>query len=291
MLKNLKFWFMAARGYSLPMSLFSFLVVFAWCAKNNGNYYYGLLSFIGIAFAHLGTNLFDDYIDFKNNVPKQDAKRGYFEQSNTSLKQIFIATFFCFLISFIIGLFFVIKIGMAVALVAVFTAFLCVLYPKLNYYSLGEVALVLAFGPNIFYGVSLVMGVNFGFELLIISLLVGVLTVILLLAHALMDFDSDKEVQKRTLLVLLKTKKNALNFLFLLIAISYLTIFLLLYTQTISLLGLLSLLTLFMTYKLYIYLKEYTLAPNPKMFLRNFILARNLVSSLDIILTLAIIFN
>ena len=67
---------------------------------------------------------------------------------------------------------------------------------------------------NLFYGVSLVMGVDFSLELFIISLLVGILTLILLLAHAFMDFDSDKEVNKKTLLVRLGTKERDFNFLY-----------------------------------------------------------------------------
>ncbi|UKI40884.1 MAG: hypothetical protein L6V95_12345 [Candidatus Melainabacteria bacterium] len=70
------FWFKASRGYSLPMSVISWLIIFVYALKfSNGNIIYGILALIGIAFAHLGTNLFDDYIDFKDNVPKQNTNQ------------------------------------------------------------------------------------------------------------------------------------------------------------------------------------------------------------------------
>ncbi|MGI6680807.1 MAG: hypothetical protein ACOX3T_04915 [Bdellovibrionota bacterium] len=140
-LSKIKFWFRAARGYSLPMSALSFLVVFVWCLKLKGNAIYGLFSLIGIVFSHLGTNLFDDFIDFKNNISKQDVERVYFEEANISLKTIFFASFLCFSIAVFIGLFFVIKIGFLVLVISLLTGMLCLLYPKLNHYSFGEIAI------------------------------------------------------------------------------------------------------------------------------------------------------
>ena len=289
MFSNLKFWFRASRGYSLPMSLLSFLVVFLWCVKEGGNISYGLIALVGIAFAHLGTNLFDDFIDFKNNVPKQEAKRTYFENTNVTLKTIFLATFLCFFISSVIGAFFIYKIGIEVLYISLFTGLLCAMYPKLNHISLGEIALTLVFGPCLFYGVSLVMGCDFSFKLFIISLLVGVLTLILLLTHAFMDFDSDRKINKKTLLVRLGTKNLALNFIFLLLGFCYVAIIYLIIAKVISLFAVFSIFTLYLTVKLYRYLSDYIKNPDPKLFLRNFMVSRNLVSLLDIIISIGIL--
>ena len=69
------FWFKASRGYSLPMSIISWLIIFVYSLKfNSVNILYGIYALVGIIFAHLGTNLFDDYVDFKDNVPKQKYK-------------------------------------------------------------------------------------------------------------------------------------------------------------------------------------------------------------------------
>ena len=54
-----------SRIFSLPMSILSWLVVFTYSIIDSGNVFYGLLALIGISFAHLGTNLLDDYFDYK----------------------------------------------------------------------------------------------------------------------------------------------------------------------------------------------------------------------------------
>ena len=106
------FWFKASRGYSLPMSIMSFLIIFVYALKfNNGNIFYGMLALIGIAFAHLGTNLFDDYVDFKDNVPKQKYKSTYIDNKETDLKTIFKMVCFYFFVPTLIGIFFTIKFG------------------------------------------------------------------------------------------------------------------------------------------------------------------------------------
>ena len=104
-----------------------------------------------------------------------------------------------------------------------------------------------------------------------------------------MDFDSDKKVNKKTLLVRLGTKKRAFNFLFLLLAICYVTIFYLIFAKVISPFGVISIFTLHLVVRLYKYLKDYIKNPAPKVFLRNFMLSRNIVSSLDIILSISIL--
>ncbi len=289
MIDKLIFWFKASRGYSLPMSIFSWLVVFSWCFKDSENIFYGILALIGIVLAHAGTNLYDDYIDFKNEIPKQDCKRVYFKDGKVGLNKILLILSICFGVAFFIGIFFVLKFGINIILISVSSGILCLLYPKLNHYALGEFALILLFGPCLFYGISLVMGVDFEIILLLVSVLVGILTVILLDTHALMDFDSDKESKKRTLLIIFGSKKNALFFLFSLIFLSYVIMILLMLFKLISPLVLLIVFTLPMVRKLYGYLKEYIVHADSNNFLRNFVLARNLVVALEMILTVSIL--
>lgn len=47
------------------MTLLSWLVIFVYSLKFNGNVINGLAALVGIACAHLATNLFDDYMDYK----------------------------------------------------------------------------------------------------------------------------------------------------------------------------------------------------------------------------------
>ena len=153
-----RLWFYdVSRGYSLLMSVMPWLVAFLYCLKQAGNILYGMLALIGIVAAHLGTNVFDDFVDHLTGVPKQKCKTAYIDNGQTTVKKIFFVALFYFSIAALIGLFFTYKLGMPIVYLALAGAIICLLYPKLNFYCLGELALGLAFGPLLFMGVSYVM--------------------------------------------------------------------------------------------------------------------------------------
>ena len=54
-----------SRIFSLPMTIMSWLVIFTYSAIKMGNIKYGIIALVGLCFAHLGTNLIDDYFDYK----------------------------------------------------------------------------------------------------------------------------------------------------------------------------------------------------------------------------------
>ena len=60
------FWLKAARLYSAPITLLSWLVIFVFALKQGGNILAGIISLFGISLVHLATNLIDDYIDYKD---------------------------------------------------------------------------------------------------------------------------------------------------------------------------------------------------------------------------------
>ena len=70
MTKRFLFWLNNSRLFSLPMTVMSWLIVFLYSLKSGGNIFNGILALIGIAFAHLATNLFDDYVDYKTEISK-----------------------------------------------------------------------------------------------------------------------------------------------------------------------------------------------------------------------------
>ena len=47
------------------MTILSWLVIFIYSFKHNGNPIAGIIALIGICMAHLATNLIDDYVDYK----------------------------------------------------------------------------------------------------------------------------------------------------------------------------------------------------------------------------------
>ena len=55
----------SSRIYSLPMTIMSWLVIYVFSVLGSGNWLYGLIALVGICFAHLATNVLDDYLDYK----------------------------------------------------------------------------------------------------------------------------------------------------------------------------------------------------------------------------------
>lgn len=280
-----------SRGYSVPMSILNWLVVFSLTLKitPNSNILYPFIALVGIIFAHLGTNLFDDCIDYLLKVPKQECKTEYLETKFTDFKTICLVTGFYFLVALMIGLFFVTKFGMPIFSLILIASVFIILYPRLNNYALGEVAVGLCFGVLLFMGISFIMTSTFQSELILISIPVSLLTVAVLYAHSLMDFDFDKKSGKFTLCQLQKTKQNALWGLMIIYFAAFLFTIVLVCLKILPMSVSLVVLLMPLVVKLYKNLKYYNSANKPLKsdFLVNFKLARNISVLYNIILIVA----
>jgi len=231
MIKRAIFWFNCARLYSLPMTIMSWLVIFLWALKENGNIINGIIALIGISFAQLATNLFDDYMDYK--ILSKDEKYISFAHKQkcfylrdgsvtpeTLLKVIGI---FC-AISFITGVILTLTSGWTVVFLAFIGGLIVLSYPKFSVIGLGDLLVIAAFGPLLFEGVYYVMTGSFSFDVLILSFSVAMMTEVLLYAHMIMDYDSDKISHKKTLCGFFKNKNDALKLLCFFYLIAYLLI-------------------------------------------------------------------
>ena len=231
-IKNLNLFYRAARGYSLPMSVFSWSVPFIFGTVDGGKISYGILALIGILFAHLGVNLFDDFADFliaKRKVKSQSdyskilqkGKCSYLFDGSLTILQLLLLIIVCFTLALIIGVFLTLKTGIIVVYVMLTTAILGCLYPFLTYIALGEITVGIIFAPLLYIGVYYVMTKSFSFELLPLAFSTGLLTVGLLHAHMFFDYDFDKKNNKITLCSLAKSKQNAVNNQALIMYIAY----------------------------------------------------------------------
>ena len=113
---------MITRAYALPMSIFSWLVAFAYGLSQSGNIIYGIIALFGICFAHLGANMFDDYIDYNTlkrvdengNIFLLNAQQGkceYLLNKTITPNQLLLFSLLCFGLAVCIGIFFISKIG------------------------------------------------------------------------------------------------------------------------------------------------------------------------------------
>ena len=215
MIKSILFWLENSRIFSLPMTLLSWLVIFVYALNENGNILNGVIALIGIAFAHLATNLFDDYIDYKKLTENsQKCKCLYIKEGKATLNDVLLVVVIYCAVAFLAGLILLFRCGLPVLWLGLVGGIITLIYAKLSQKGLSEIAVGIAFGPLLFEGVYFVMTGHFSLIVLVMSLAVVMFTVGLLYVHTLLDFEGDLYSHKKTLVCRLGNKNRALKGVF-----------------------------------------------------------------------------
>ena len=236
-MKNLLFWLDCTRAYALPMSVTAWAIAFSAGIAAKGNVLYGIAALIGIVCAHLGANLFDDIIDYKNYLKKlkeQDIgktinlKKGkcrcFIEGKITVLKALKVCGLL-FGAALVIGAFFVEIYRLPVLELIAISGVLCLIYPKSGFVGLSEIIIGTIFSPLLFSGVYYVMTGEFSKALLWFSLSFAIVTVTLLYTDFFLDYQSDKLSGKKTIPVICGSKSNAYYFYIFMIFLIYALLF------------------------------------------------------------------
>lgn len=267
-MKKIIFWLKAARIYTTPMTIMSWGIVFVWGITDGGNVALGILTLFGILLAHLGTNLFDDYLDYKKgieNIQNLKEKCWYLKSGETTMPQVLTAVGIYFGLATLIGLFLTIKVGWGVAVITFAAAILCLFYSSLTYVGLGEVLVGLLFSPFLYLGTYYVMTHSFSKELMLMAISTGILVVAVLYTHMLIDYDSDKQDNKITLCRLAGSKHNAFVLLVGLISLAYINITVLIFFNILAYKFLLVFLSYPLAIKLFKLMRITTYDPNAKL--------------------------
>ena len=239
MLRQVIFVMECSRIFSLPMTFFSWLVIFVYSISESGNVLYGLTAFIGLAFAHLGTNLLDDYFDYKSLIKRVDFDKAEYLKNSQKTKcrylisgalkesQLLGISASYFAVALFIGLFLYLQCGVGVLYFALAGAVISILYPFLSRICLSELAVSLAYGPALFGGVYYVMTGIYSKEVFILSIPTMIVTTILLYIHTVMDYKFDLAEGKATLANRFKEPIKSLVVLKALLILAYLSLVLL----------------------------------------------------------------
>lgn len=226
-LKRVWFWLENSRIFSIPMSIFSWLVVFTFALTQGGNWFFGILALVGICCGQLATNLFDDYLDYKVLLKKgalqnsTKAKCRYITNGEATLEQVFrVVCIYC-AIAMLMGAILLYFTGLPVLIFAILGGILVLIYSKMSMVGLSELAVGLAFGPILFGGVYWVMTQTLSAEIFIIGTVVVMFTIGLLYTHTLLDFDGDMESHKKTLCCRIGNKNLAVIGLGVIYALGY----------------------------------------------------------------------
>lgn len=233
-MEEIRFWLECLRVYSLPISVIAWSIPFAFGLFHHGNFIYGLISLIAIICAHLGANLFDDIVDYKKYIktPKQEEtinlKKGkcrlFLEKKITPLKAFFVCCLL-FSVSLIIGFWFLSIYKLPILIIMLITGILCIFYPISGYIALSEITISTIFSPLLFIGVFYVMTGTISKELSLLSISFALVTTTLLYTDFYLDYNSDKQGNKKTIPILLGCKHNAYYFYIFMLFLIYANIF------------------------------------------------------------------
>lgn len=322
-MNKISLWLTATRAYSLPISIMSWIVPFLFAIINNGNIKYGFIALFGIIMLHLGTNIFDDTIDYileKNKINKGLKKDFNFQKGKCapvlngelSIRDYLKASCILFILAALTGCYFLNIWGLKLMYILIPSIILCILYPILGSLGFGEIIVATVFSPLLYSGTYFVMTGSFSYYILIISISTGLLSVAVLHNHMLLDYDYDTENRKITLCRLCKSKQNAYILLCIIIVLAYLNIILCSFFNIlkpiylISLLSLPTAITLLKVMKIHINNPEQEIKPNIFMgslsglkkadpsqqnFLLKFMIVRNLLSLFTILICISIILS
>ena len=289
MIKTILFWLENSRIFSLPMTLLSWLVVFVYSLKSGGDILNGVIALIGICFAHLATNLFDDYVDYKKLTDNsQRCKCAYIKEGKATLNDVLkVVVIYC-AIACIAGFLLLLRCGLPVLWLGLLGSIITLIYAKLSQKGLSEIAVGTAFGPLLFEGVYFVMTGNFSLVVFVMSLAVVMFTIGLLYVHTLLDFEGDMASHKKTLVCRIGSKSKALKGVFIVYGLGYLFTGILAFMLK-NYLILITFAFVPLVFDIYNSLKSFVCGDATKEFYFRLLKARNLMVYYSLLITLFII--
>lgn len=202
-------------GTIIPVVLGTVVAAVSFGAFNAA---YFVLTLAGAMCLHLGTNIINDYFDFRSgcdaiNVdglsPISGGSRVLLEKLVKPQNAYFAALSF-FGIASVIGIALSIVVGWAVLLLGVIGIVSGYFYvSQLATHGVGELTVGLNFGPLMVLGSFYVQTQKFALEPLIASVPVGLLITAILWINEIPDYAADKAVGKQTLVVRVGRKRAA----------------------------------------------------------------------------------
>ena len=263
-----------SRIFSLPMTIMSWLVVFVFALIDSGNLWYGLIAFAGLCTAHLGTNIIDDYFDYKSLIKSVDfdkeeylknsqkTKCRYIINGDMTESDVLLLCGLYFGIAFLIGLFLFFKCGMGVLYYALIGGLIGLLYPFVSKICLSELAVALAYGPALFGGVYYVMTGTFSKEVFILCIPTMIVSVVLLYIHTVMDYEYDLNEGHFTIANRFNSQLDSLIILKALLILAYISILFLCIADIADWQVMFTYLTIPLAVDLYKSMKEYSCNPD-----------------------------
>ncbi len=221
---KLTVWLLASRPKTLPAGLVPVFIGGA-LAFDTGVFHVPsfAVALVGALLIQIGTNFANDLCDFLKDVDDEE-RIGPLRVTQAGLvtpRQMKVATALVFLLAVLVGSYLVMRGGLPVVVIGVASILCGIFYtagPRpLGYLGLGDVFVLLFFGPMAVGGTYYVVTLDINAVVLIAGLPPGMLSTAILAVNNLRDLDTDARTGKRTLAVRLGRRFARGEYIFLLV--------------------------------------------------------------------------
>ncbi|MFH2054496.1 MAG: 1,4-dihydroxy-2-naphthoate polyprenyltransferase [bacterium] len=207
-LKRWQVWLLAARPKTLWAALSPVLIGGALAADADHLHLLAwLAAAVGAILIQIGTNFANDLFDYEKQTDTEE-RLGPLRVTQAGLvtpKQMRVATALVFVLALMVGIYLVYRGGWPIVAIGLLSILFGVLYTAgpypLGYNGLGDIFVLIFFGPVAVGGTYYVMALDINTTVLLAGLPPGLLAVAILVVNNLRDIDSDRKGGKRTLAV------------------------------------------------------------------------------------------
>ncbi|MCP4195123.1 MAG: 1,4-dihydroxy-2-naphthoate polyprenyltransferase [Planctomycetaceae bacterium] len=201
-------WLQAARPKTLLASVCPVMIGAALAYRDHVFHLpSALAALVGALSIQIGTNFCNDYCDFLQGADTENRKgpTRAVQAGLTTPRQMMVATIVSFLVTILVCIYLVYRAGWPFAVIGGLSILFGVLYTasrySLAYLGLGDLFVLVFFGPVAVAGTYYVQALQFVPQTVIAGLAPGFISVGILVVNNLRDVDEDRAAKKRTLAV------------------------------------------------------------------------------------------
>lgn len=210
---SFKEYVLATRPWSFPASAMPVVVTIAcmFAQHEQVRWWLGVWALFTIILVHAAGNVWSDYFDFKKKVDQEDTygtkilTSGQFKPKETMRLSIILQV-----IAFVSGISLIAVAGWPLLWVGLTGLALSLLYPPLKYMALGDVVIYFCYAFLPMIGTSYAVTGEIHWDMLWLSVPVGLITISILHANNTRDIETDNRVHIKTFAMLLGRDVSAL---------------------------------------------------------------------------------
>jgi 1,4-dihydroxy-2-naphthoate octaprenyltransferase len=173
-----------------------------------------LVLVLGLLFAHATNNLLNDWIDHRKGIDRDNYFRRRYgvqvlEDGLMELPMFAVVTMLTGMIAILCAAFLIMEVGMVVGYLSGIGAFFVLFYTwPLKHFALGEVSVLIVWGPLLVAGSYFTMAGSVSPEVLLVSLIYGIGPTLVIMGKHLDKFDDDTQRNVHSLPVVIGQSRS-----------------------------------------------------------------------------------